>query len=245
MPMNFLPQPIVLLNTRPLVQAKLLAQKLASSGGKSVEFPLLDISELAPDWVTRVNPLPQYHCAIFISQHAVDAVFRHLSAKNFELPCVAIGAATKARLIQHGITQVSAPKIAESKYLLAMDEFTNVKNKHILLFKGTGGRRLIIDSLQKKCARISAIDVYRREKLSYTLPQCREVWQNKSINVTLFTSAASLHHAFDLFEPAGQQWLKTTPCIVLSERLKHCAQVKGIEHITVASANSLINSLTR
>lgn len=245
MPLKASKQQLVLLNTRPCDQAKELTTAIKKTGGRCIEFPLLAIAPLASNWLNHLHNLNQNDLAIFISQNAVNCVFKQFDPKRFTLPCIAIGEATKNSLIKLGIHQVTCPLSSSSEHLLNLLDLTNITNKSILLFKGYGGRQLIADTLRKNKARITTIDVYQRKKNTYTQEQCQNVWQNNAITTTLFTSIESLQHAIDLFGQSGLTWLQQTPSIVISDRIKHYATTKGMQHITVIPANSLINSLTR
>src|SRR4051794_21951634 len=104
-----MPEPLVVI-TRPRQQAGPLADAVAALGRTPVVLPLLDIAQLDdPAPLKRVlADLDRYALVAFVSPNAIDAAFAHLASWPAGVAIAVVGAASRAALAAHGVTDATA-----------------------------------------------------------------------------------------------------------------------------------------
>lgn len=235
------------LNTRPLKQGEALTKAIQSAGGVSIALPALKIEATAIDWLTHMPSVATIHQAIFISANAVDYFFDALNSAKIVWPekvvVTAIGSATGAALVRHGITVHHLPIIADSEHLLTLDSLQMIKDQTIILVKGCGGRPLIAENLIERGAHLTFLMVYRsgypEEKPEYI----NSVWQDDAVDIILITSQQAMHHLFTLFADDGREWLINKPWLVISGRLAKMASLLGIKTIITSDYDDVLDTL--
>jgi uroporphyrinogen-III synthase len=153
----------------------------------------------------RLASLDQYRIGIFISRNAVQhtlSLLHHDSGKLKALTIMAIGDATAAALREAGINAVS-PEDAEtgSETLLQLPQLQagSVQRIKILIFRGTGGRELLADTLRARGAQVDYASVYRREPIEYSPEQVDDVWLRQKPDLIVASSTEGLQN---LLKPA-------------------------------------------
>lgn len=227
-----------ILNTRPLGQEKTWSEAIKNAGGIAIEFPALSIDYLPTSWVHSLDKLNNINQAIFISANAVNACFSALQAQQIAWPSsiqvIAIGKATKKALIAHNISVNFTPDIEDSEHLLALPCLQRVHGQNILLFKGEGGRLLIEETLIARGAHLQIIPVYKRSLPHYEQEFLELIWKNDAVDIILLTSETTIDNLFALFHnDAARAWLRSKPCLVISERLAQKAKAMGIETVSL------------
>jgi uroporphyrinogen-III synthase len=154
---------LVVVVTRPARQAARFIGMLQEHGAAAVAFPTVIIetvplddsvrSALAaepPDWV------------VYTSANAVE----HALAQVGRLPqaaTAAIGPATARAVAAAGIHVAAIPATgADSEGLLALPAFAAPSGRHIVVFKGVGGRDALRAELVRRGATVVVAEVYRR-----------------------------------------------------------------------------------
>ncbi len=104
-----------------------------------------------------------------------------------------------------------------------------IKNQKILIFRGTGGRSLLGDSLIERGASVQYVETYSRE-----LPSSKTltVQQLASIDIITISSNEGLTNLITLIGDVNL--LIDTPIIVPSIRAKSLAQQYGFKDIIIA-----------
>lgn len=232
------------LNTRPAKQAKLLSRAINTAGGSSIDCPALVIKPKSSAWLGHLPKLDHVAFAIFISVNAVECCFKILPYKwPSSIQLIAVGDATAASLIQHGLQPHLIPALATSENLLNLKELEKVNNKTILLFKGEEGRPLIAETLRARGADLYIFDVYQRQLPHYDPQQLRFLWQNEAVDIILFTSQQAMFNLFHMFGEEAHAWLCQTPCLVISERLAKEAALLGIKKVLVSTPKTILITL--
>ncbi|KTC87348.1 MULTISPECIES: uroporphyrinogen-III synthase [Legionella] len=232
------------LNTRPLEQGKILSQMINAAGGVAIECPALTIKPTPKDWLRSLPQLNTVEKAIFVSTNAVKYCFSALAQKwPTTIQVIAVGQATANALRNYGIQVDLSPEIADSEHLLELQTLQQVKNETILLFKGEKGRPLIEETLSTRGANLLIFQVYKQ-----LLPQANSelfhsLWRNQAVDIILFTSQQAMHNIFLLFGEGRHAWLRSLPCIVISERLAKEAALLGMQTIIVSTLETLLNAL--
>lgn len=242
-----------ILVTRPAHQATHLVNKIKQMGGNPVLFPVLEISDTKnpQSLLSAIDRLDEFELAIFVSPNAVDKVMSLIQARrilppNLKIAVVGEGSANKLR--QYGINEIIVPTIRnDSEALLDMAELQHVQNKHIVIFRGNDGRRLLGDTLIQRGARLEYIESYRRNKPKTDASPLLNNWSNNALHAVTVTSSEGLHNLFDMIGIVGQQLLKKTPLFTAHERIAHVAKGLGLTnvHVTTAGDEGLVQGLLK
>ncbi len=230
--------------TRPQQQAEPLCRWIESNGGVAIRCPTLSIHE-PRDWSTAVatfERLSSYHLAIFTSANAVDYAFPRIRERGGcppTLEIAAIGKATARTLHHWGIKHcLQPPHDFTSEGLLALPRFQAVAGQSILIVRGEGGRTLLADTLSVRGAQLSHAEVYRRERPLRDINTLLASWAHAKINAVVVTSTDSFLNLFDMLSGAGQDYLRDTPLIVLSDRIRQIAADYGCRRLLLAKEAS-------
>ncbi|KTD33308.1 uroporphyrinogen-III synthase [Legionella nautarum] len=232
------------LNTRPLEQGKNLSQMINAAGGVALECPAITIEPTPNDWLSSLPPLDTVKKAIFVSTNAVKHCFSVLT-KNWPktIRVIAVGQATAAALKNYGIQVDLIPAIADSEHLLELKALQQVSNETILLFKGEKGRPLIEETLTSRGANLLIFQVYKQLLPQANSELLHSLWHNQAVDIILFTSQQAMHNIFLLFGEGAKDWLRSLPCIVISERLAKEATLLGMQTIIVSTPETLLDAL--
>lgn len=184
--------PPIVINTRPVERAAPLTQYLQAARLTVVEMPMLALQSrptteqdmvlmrqwLAGDYKALVIVSPTAAAsglavwqALISEQSAQDSIdsHRYTETKEVKAPShlIAVGEATAAVLndakIQPASYQVRQPKVANNEGMLAMPEIESLQaGDKLLVWRGLGGRRLLVDTLQARGVHIDSIAWYER-----------------------------------------------------------------------------------
>lgn len=185
------PQQVVI-NTRPIERAAPLTQCLQAAGLSVIEMPMLTLQArattdkdrqmmrqwLAGDYQALVIVSPTAAASGLAMWQALE-VERQKPNKTTELVesalmaletpshLIAVGDATAAVLnnVQLPVAsyQVRQPSIANNEGMLAMPEIESLQaGDKLLIWRGLGGRRLLVDTLQARGVHIDSIAWYER-----------------------------------------------------------------------------------
>lgn len=239
--------------TRPAHQATYLVNKIGEMGGNPVLFPVLEISDTKDPQplLKAIGRLDEFDLAIFVSPNAVDKVMRLIQANRVlppNLKIAVVGEGSANRLRQYGVNEVIMPAGRnDSEALLEMAELQQMLNKHVVIFRGNEGRRLLGDTLIQRGARLEYIECYRRDRPETDASPLLHSWSNNALHAVIVTSSEGLHNLFDMIGKVGQQLLKKTPLFTAHERIAHVAKGLGLTnvHITAAGDEGLVKGLLK
>ncbi|MEN6669662.1 uroporphyrinogen-III synthase [Psychrobacter sp. B38] len=186
-----LPEPRVVINTRPVERAALLTQHLQAAGLAVAEMPMLALQSrpTTDDDVTKMHQwlIGEYKALVIVSPTAaasglavwqtlerevegrpheqeVLTVFGRLKSPS---PLIAVGDAT-ATVLNHAHLDTASypvrqPKTANNEGMLAMPEIERLQaGDKVLIWRGLGGRRLLVDALQARGVHVDSIAWYER-----------------------------------------------------------------------------------
>lgn len=210
--------------TRPEEQAQALAEKLKSWGRTSI-FPLILIND-PPGPVLWPNfPLDML---IFISPTSVNRFFSLGVPRNFIWPgrVAAIGKGTKFALKKYGIEALIPELHFNSEGLLAEPFLQSIKDLHIGLIKGFGGRDWLEKTLNARGAKVHSFIVYQRVPPPH-IPWRQ--WQKQSIDAIVVTSLSALKNLWTVIESAGKSWVLQQQLLVISDSMKKTAIELGFQ----------------
>lgn len=221
--------------TRPDRQAANLCEMISTAGGIAIAVPAVAIEEPG-----NLNParalvarLKEFDIAVFVSANAAEkgmALIHQQGGLPSHIKLAAVGQRSAETLQRHGgkiAIQAAPPYNSES--LLANAELHSVKGKAILIFRGSGGRELLAETLRQRGARVVYAEVYRRMKPDARLAD--SLAQAGEIDIVVVTSQDGLRNLMEMANMAGRnQWLLNKPLAVISGRVAQLASELGFFH---------------
>ena len=175
----------LVINTRPVERAASLTEHLQSIGFEVLNMPMLalqarDITNADIDTM-RHWLAGRYQALVIVSPTAAESGLKVWQAlaqeenKNIEdtshaeslsaflpSPIIAVGDATAA-VLQAANKTVLQPSTANNEGMLAMPEIAQLQaDDSVLIWRGLGGRRLLVDTLQARGIHLDSIAWYER-----------------------------------------------------------------------------------
>ncbi len=240
MPADSLLKDLHIAVTRPVDQAQSLCDAIQHHGGTAILFPLIAVAPL-PDYHLFEQQLSQLETtdwAIFISSNAVDYAMPRVLKKFGSVPehlkFAAIGHQTAKALSLYGIHNVLIPHTRfDSETLLALSEMQNVADMTIAIFRGTGGRELMTDTLKSRGANVYFAESYCRVNPQSDSKLLSKQWQQGKLDAVVVTSSEAMRH---LLQMAGESlWLRHVTLCVNHERIAELPRQLGLK-VLVATA---------
>ncbi len=197
--------------TRPIHQSENLAKLIREQGGNPILFPVIEIKPLQIDFLNY--NFNEFDLAIFISANAV----KYSIPVNIE--SFAVGKATANCL---KTAKFPAPPF-NTEALLEMSEMQEsaISGKKIVIFRGEGGRELLANTLKQRGANVTYINVYKRVQ-----PPVPAWIHNIKIDLIIITSSEGLQNFMNMLD--GHAWIRNTPMVLISTRIKVVAEKLGI-----------------
>ena len=221
--------------TRPADQADRLCSLIESAGGQPIRFAALSI-RAAPhrkSLQVRLRNLARYHILVFISRNAVVWGMRAIADlaipfAGFRGHIAAVGAGTAQALAEHGITTHIQPVSGSgSEALLMESDLSDLRGRRILIFRGTGGREHLRDTLRARGAEVDYAECYQRAAGGADPEPLRSAWRSGKLGVVTMTSVSGIESLIDALGAAERRHLLNTPAVVVSERQREAALHKG------------------
>lgn len=172
-------QPLVI-NTRPDERAAPLTEYLVDSGFDVVEMPMLALAPCAVSAADIQNMHRwlegDYQALVVISPTAAASglsMWQQMTADRVGADAategtvpvtsmIAVGSATAAALSSCH-TEIKAPQVSNNEGLLAMPEIAALQaGDRVLIWRGLGGRRLLVDALTARGVQVDSIAWYER-----------------------------------------------------------------------------------
>ncbi len=229
-----------ILVTRPAHQATDLCELIEAAHGRPVRFPALEILGPADKQAARaaLAGAQQADLLIFISANAVRYAFPLLPSQlPLDIDIAAVGSATARALGKVGLDPSLVPERMDSEGLLAQPGLQAVAGKTIYILRGDGGRELIRDTLLERGAQVRVIDVYRRRipRQVKGLHNLLTHW-SELVQIAIASSNQILDNLFKLLGEQGAQQLRTTPLLVVSQRMADHARAHGCQSVHIAKS---------
>jgi uroporphyrinogen-III synthase len=232
---------INILVTRPAHQANELAGKIRALGGNPILFPVLEITDVKDPQplLALIERLEQFDLAIFISPNAVDKAMRFINNKRTlppNLKIAAVGKGSADALLRFGVSKVIVPTDHfDSEALLDKIELQHVEGRHVVIFRGNGGRKLLGDTLIRRGAVLEYAECYHRGKPDIDPTDLLAVWSHNKLNAVTITSSEGLHNLFDMVGKFGKHLLEVTPLFTAHERIAQTAKDLGLTVVMTTS----------
>lgn len=224
--------------TRPARQSAGLAQQVAALGGKPVMFPAIVILPPADRSALEraQRDLAQYDYAVFVSANAVEYGMGDPASWPTHLVALAPGPGTASALAAVGIGQVRIPATTmDSEGLLALPELADVAGKRIVIYRGSGGRELLGETLSERGAQVDYVECYRRDKPHGDFETMAAAWRAGEIDALTLTSSEGLDNLWSLFDDASRSSMAATPTFVPHSRIAERARKLGFGRVRVTA----------
>jgi uroporphyrinogen-III synthase len=214
--------------TRPFEQAKNLVKLIEQHGGQPVLLPMLKIDPVLPDETSlhQLQQLTGNELLIFVSANAVRYGHHYVpQAIRHELTIAAIGRGTANELARAGLQVNLLPDTShDSEALLALPQLSDVKDRHIVIVRGKGGREKLAETLRARGANVDYAEVYRR-----VAPEVKidEHLSPAGIDIISITSGDALNNLAVLAHAQQQTWVFEKPLVVFHNRIAQQAKELG------------------
>jgi len=216
--------------TRPARQAAGLALEVAALGATPIVFPAIVILPPADRAaLLRAHAqLDRYDIAIFVSANAVEYGTPDPKRWPARLLTFAPGAGTAAALAATGIHDVIIPNTTfDSEGLLALAELNDVAGKRVAIFRGSGGRELLRQTLEQRGALVEHIECYRRAVPRTGADGLLEAVRQRRAHALTLTSNEGLANLWSLLDEEGRMLLLRLPAFVPHARVAAHARTLG------------------
>ena len=225
--------------TRPARQAAGLASQVAAIGGTPLIFPAVVI--LPPGDVSALErvrrELATYDAAVFVSANAVEYGVGDTAQWPPRLMCFAPGPGTAAALAAVGVSDVQIPVTSmDSEGLLALPELESVAGKRIIIFRGSGGREHLGNTLAQRGASVEYVECYRRARPTAGVQGLVDAWREGRVDAVTVTSSEGLDNLWSLLDADGRAHLAATPVFAPHSRIAEHARSLGMARVILTDA---------
>lgn len=223
--------------TRPIHQSRRLSDLVTTAGGKAILFPTMEIVGIddADQVQALIDRLHEFDIAIFVSPNAVNQAIRLIRARR-ELPSglmlATIGAGGVRELERHGASGIIAPRRFDSEALLEMPQLKDVAGKHIVIFRGVGGRELLSETLRQRGALVEHAICYRRQRPNINTDHLKKARLQGNLDAIIATSSEGVRNLV-LMAGDNHAWLCHIPLFVPHPRIEATALELGFEHVVL------------
>jgi len=224
-----------ILITRPHGREKQLCQIIKRAGANVIHYPVFTIKPPSALQIKTLKLLYKnfhhFDMAIFISPTAVEQSRCYFPVLPAHLTIASIGSKTTDALLQQNIhVDLEAPG-HDTESLLQMLEFkkSKIQAQKILIFRGTGGRALLGDSLIQRGSQVQYIETYKRQiPLQPTLTEK----QLTTLDAITISSTEGLDNLMSLIP--GSSLLLDIPLVVPGQRAVALARRHNFKTIITA-----------
>jgi uroporphyrinogen-III synthase len=223
-----------ILVTRAAHQADGLSRRIEAGGGRAIRFPALEIAACEQPERIRTLLRQRWDVIIFVSPNAVTHAMKLLSDDRLQATLGAVGQATAAALRQYGYSIDLVPRDRyDSEGLLMLAPLREMAGQRVLIVRGKGGRALLGERLEARGADVGYAEVYQRMKPKVDPEPLLAHWREQ-IDLVTATSVEVLDNLIAMLGAKGWPLLRDTPLLVISERMRGEAKLKGFETILLA-----------
>ncbi len=239
--------------TRPTGQSGKLIKALENAGATVVHFPVIKITAIAEQetLLEQAKQLSSYDIAIFISRNAAIYGTDLLQQENWpkKTRIAAIGNGTAQQLLAQGYSaNIVSSTTANSEGLLSEPEMNSVKGKSILIFRGSGGREKLAETLRSRGAKVDYIECYERTRPQNDASILSDLWDRNSLHGIILTSAEGLKNLYQMVNKRDLPRLNNTLLYVISSTMVELCGKLGykLSPVIMSSAHDedVLESLT-
>jgi len=202
--------------TRAAEQAGDFVELLQSAGGQVLQAPTIAI-EPPPSWGPLDGALDQlatFTWAVFTSVNGVAMVDRRLGDRGLAwtgfggLRVAAIGPATAAALVAHGIQPATVPEEYRAEALVERLRPQIGPADRVLLPRAAQAREVLAQELARLGAAVVEVPAYTTRRVEAGAARLREALARGAVDVVTFTSSSTARNFAELFTADERQaWL--------------------------------------
>ncbi len=242
-----------ILITRPADQSQDMIDRIREYGGTAVCFPMIEIT--GPDsWEQcdkAIINMKKFDGIIFTSANAVrgfvsrlENKFPHAREIIKRRQIYAVGKKTKEILSEYGLPVDAMPDEYTAEATVHLITQTNVEGKIFLLPAGNLTRDVIENGLMQAGAVVERARVYTTKTPAHVdTVRLQQLLTEHAIDIITFFSPSSVHHFFELIDPAT---IKDIPTAVIGPTTYQAVVEYGL-HPKIkpdeATGEELINSI--
>ncbi len=212
---------MIFINTRPVERGVALTNALQTSRNDIdvISLPLLETIPFPTQQINKnyfynlSNPKNFYNILIVVSPTSAKLGLQYLQQLQIKISgstkIIAVGDATAKILAEKNIN-VLTPKTSNNEGMLAMDCIQNLtQGDKVLIWRGQGGRKLLIETLEKKGVQVDILELYQRQLPKNTSLQYQQFLTKfnqlkKPIASVLISSSESLQNWQNLVQQANK-----------------------------------------
>ncbi len=218
--------------TRPAGQCEALAEMVEQAGGMPVILPSMSIQPTlaASRWPSGLPTIDQYQLIVFISQNAVRLGSHYLAKSTAELAAVGPSTARSLESLGHTVS-ITPGEGFTSEALLEHPFLQDLRDQHVLIVRGTGGRELLAQTMRARGAKIDYLEVYCRSQAQISpdkLDQVRGLLAAGKVRFVTATSVQTLENTLQVLGPEAQRLLGSAQLVSASDRVIEMAGELGI-----------------
>lgn len=238
-----MPDALRVLVTRPAGQARSLCELLSAQGFQPISIPSLVIESLDDPERLQVaaDRLDDADLAVFISVNAVQyGLSAVLQLRDWPagVQLAAVGPSSRDAVEALGLTVDLVPEHDySSEGLLALPALQDMQGRKVVIFRGTGGRNTLRDSLQARGAEVGYIEIYRRCAPSRST-ELQRLLVDHAVDVVTATSNEALQNLFDMAGTDGQPLLQQLPLVIPGSRQADLAARLGFRQGAVLAGHA-------
>jgi uroporphyrinogen III methyltransferase/synthase len=186
--------------TRARAQASELIAMIEDLGGKSIEFPVIEM--VPPKDINRldqaIGQLKIYHWIIFTSVNGVEFFLTRLMELGIDIHdldganIAAVGPRTAEALKSHGFNVDLLPDVFNAEGLLDAIADRLKPGQHIFLPRGAGARSILPQKLTELGLKVTAADVYNNVMTTESADQVVRMIRDQEIHYVTFTSSSTV-----------------------------------------------------
>lgn len=243
--------------TRPARQAEGLCAAIKAEGAQAIRAPMIEIQPLVEQARSAriLDGIEHYTKAIFISRNAVEFGLAGLAAHGRTLAGIevyAVGVGTAAELHAGGIKKAITPRdVYSTEGLLKLSGLQSaaVEGKHIVIFRGAGGRETLADTLEARGADVDYCEVYKRSVPDLKVAELLTEAGVAVPDIAVITSLEGATNLADKIDEEGLDLLFDMQLLVVGARMGREVEKLGFTNPPVIvdnpGDNDVIETLTR
>jgi uroporphyrinogen-III synthase len=237
-------QGLSVLITRPAAHAGSICERIEVAGGVAISAPMLEIQPVSGPLIkARIDAIDGYAKVIFISRNAVSYGLAELANHHRRFTTqqlFAVGPGTAKALKDSGFGPVSMPVDEfSSPGLLRLDALqdSQVSGAKILIFRGSGGRELLAETLTSRGAEVDYCEVYARAAPQLCLARTLLAARVRTPAVAVVTSLDILNNLAEKIRAEALIELFSMSLIVVGERVANRVAALGFTNQPVIVDN--------
>jgi uroporphyrinogen III methyltransferase/synthase len=229
-----------------------LRDRLAALGAEVLARPAIHIGD-PPDWApadTALERLDQYDWVVFSSGNGVDALMRRILSLGADarrlstVKLAAMGAGTADRLAAYHLRADMVPEefVAES---LAQALLEDAPGRRFLLARGTRGRGVLAEALERAGARVDQVAVYSSTDVDEADPDVAEALSAGEIDWIAVTSSATARSLVQLYGDGLRSARFASIGHITSQTLRSLGYEPDVEaapHTTAAMVDAILEA---